>query len=75
MYYIYLYSIPIKLFLNRSFNKELERCFTVLSILDLNLNPSLKQPIGASETEFMCCGFCKNNPISCSFRIKKGNYF
>ena len=56
-----------------AFDKHTTRSFTVVSHLDLNSNPSLRQGYGVSDQKVLCCGPCKSEPIIANFNILKCN--
>ena len=56
-----------------SINRHAIRCFTVINPLDLNRQPSLRQPYGVSDTKIVCCGPCKSDPITIDLNTTKSN--
>ncbi|CAF0904985.1 unnamed protein product [Brachionus calyciflorus] len=57
-----------------AFDKHTTRSFTVVSHLDLNANPALRQGFGVSDEKVLCCGPCKSDPIIANFNILKSGY-
>lgn len=41
---------------------------------NLEKNAILKQPYGVSDEKFICCGFCKSDPITVDFSVLKQGY-
>jgi hypothetical protein len=46
----------------------------VVSHLNLNGNPNLRQPYGASAMKTLCCGPCKSGPITAQFSVPKQGF-
>ncbi len=74
MYGIIRYSIKGNIDIPWALDKHTERSFTVISHYDLNANPALRQPYGASETKILCCGPCKSDPIIATFQVMKQGF-
>lgn len=69
------YSIYGTIDIPWAFDKHTTRSFTIVSPLDLNSNPNLRQPYSVSASKVLCCGPCKSDPITASFSVRKGNLF
>ena len=65
------YSIYSTIDIPWAFDRHSTRSFSVISHLDLNMNPNLRQPCGVSDTKVLCCGFCKSDPIVAEFSLAK----
>lgn len=56
------------------FDHTTKKVFTVVSMLDLNTQPSAACPLQGNNTKFLCCLCCKTGPISAMFRIDRTGY-
>lgn len=56
------------------FDHSTKKVFTVVSMLDLNTQPSAPQPLQGDNSKFLCCLCCKTGPISAIFRIDRTGY-
>jgi hypothetical protein len=45
-----------------------------VSHFDLNGDPNLRQPYGASAMKTLCCGPCKSGPITAQFSVQKQGF-
>jgi hypothetical protein len=57
-----------------AFDKHVTRTITVLSPVDLNLIPGLKQPASLSQVKKFGCLCFESDPCEASFRVPKGGY-
>lgn len=55
-----------------SFNKNTIKSFSIVSPLDLNASPNLRQPYDANDTRILCCWCCKSEPITATLNVRKG---
>lgn len=65
------YSIYGTIDIPWAIDKHTIRSFTVISHLNLNMNPAFAQAYGVSEVKILCCGPCKSDPITANFSIVK----
>ncbi|KAB0801520.1 hypothetical protein PPYR_05874 [Photinus pyralis] len=56
------------------FDHETKKAFTVLSPLDLNSNPRLKEPTRLALEKYFCCFCCKSGPLTCIISIPRTGY-
>lgn len=68
------YSIYGTIDIPWAFDKHTTRSFSIVSPLDLNLNPNLRQPYTTTASKVLCCGPCKSDPITANFSVLKGIY-
>lgn len=68
------YSVDSILDIPWSFDKTSSQVFTVISTVDLNLMPNLRVPYGMSGEKMICCGPCKQGPITANFSISKSGF-
>ncbi|XP_014367457.2 arrestin domain-containing protein 17 [Papilio machaon] len=66
----------IKVILDRpwKFNQETKIAYTVINALDLNLNPSYKEPIHMQMEKTFCCFCCTSLPLSVDVRAPVSGY-
>jgi hypothetical protein len=55
-------------------HKHVSLSITVISPLDLNLRPLLRQPATIQDIKTICCWCCKSDPIRATLSIFKGGY-
>lgn len=53
-------------------DKHTTLAFSVISHVDLNQFPNLRQSAEASDSKTLCCGPCKSAPITGELSIRKG---
>ena len=68
------YSLTAAIDIPWSFNIQTSRYFTVISTVDLNLIPGLRQSYGLSDIKTVCCGPCESDPITIQFNTNKSDY-
>ncbi|KRT81933.1 hypothetical protein AMK59_5013 [Oryctes borbonicus] len=68
------YTVKVVLDRPWKFDQETKAAFTVLSPFDLNMNPSLKDPVKITLEKFFCCCWCKSGPLTCVVSIPKSGY-
>ncbi|KAF5292961.1 hypothetical protein FQR65_LT11078 [Abscondita terminalis] len=56
------------------FDQVTKKAFTVLSPLDLNSNPRLKEPAKLTLEKYFCCFCCKSGPLTCIVSIPRTGY-
>ena len=57
-----------------AFDKTVYLSITVVSNIDLNLNPMLRQPASGVEIKTLCCLCCKSDPIIARLFISKTGF-
>ncbi|GFO36965.1 arrestin domain-containing protein 3 [Plakobranchus ocellatus] len=68
------YIITCKINRPMKFDHKIKKIFTILSTLDLNLNPSNMKRVQDSKQKQLCCLWCKSDPISASFHIERQGF-
>lgn len=58
------YTVKVTLDRPWKFDQDSKMAFTVISPLDLNLNPSYKEPLRFQFEKTFCCCCCKSAPLS-----------
>ncbi|KAK3098424.1 hypothetical protein FSP39_019320 [Pinctada imbricata] len=56
------------------FDHDTKRPFTVVALLDLNLQPNAMSATTNQATKMLCCLCCKSGPINGMFRIERMGY-
>ncbi|XP_059165751.1 arrestin domain-containing protein 3-like [Physella acuta] len=56
------------------FDHKTKRPFTVISILDLNLQADCSQKLQATKSKTLCCLCCKSRPIEATFVVERKGY-
>ncbi|XP_069691629.1 arrestin domain-containing protein 2-like [Periplaneta americana] len=56
------------------FNHEVMANFTVLSKVDLNLDPVYRAPVQLEKSKYFCCCCCKSGPMNFIFHIPSKGY-
>ncbi|XP_023707508.1 arrestin domain-containing protein 17-like isoform X2 [Cryptotermes secundus] len=56
------------------FDHEVKAFFTVLSHLDLTLDPKNKEPVKIENSDYFCCFFCKSGPLTLATHIPSRGY-
>ncbi|XP_069691689.1 arrestin domain-containing protein 17-like [Periplaneta americana] len=51
------------------FNRDIKGSFNVLSYVDLNSNPYLKEPVIIESNKHFCCLWCKSGPVTMVVRL------
>jgi hypothetical protein len=65
------YSLTALIDIPWAFDKYCTLNITVLSIVNLNLTPHLKQPVNVQDVKTMCCLCCKSDPIIVTLSLSK----
>ncbi|KAJ2949368.1 hypothetical protein O0L34_g15281 [Tuta absoluta] len=68
------YTIKVTLDRPWKFDQETKMAFTVINALDLNLNPSYKEPIHMQMEKTFCCFCCASAPLSVDVRAPVSGY-
>ncbi|CAH2049372.1 unnamed protein product, partial [Iphiclides podalirius] len=68
------YTIKVTLDRPWKFDQETKIAFTVINTLDLNLNPSYKEPIHMQMEKTFCCFCCTSLPLSVDVRAPVSGY-
>ncbi|CAG4944142.1 unnamed protein product [Parnassius apollo] len=68
------YTIKVTLDRPWKFDQETKIAFTVINPLDLNLNPSYKEPIHMQMEKTFCCFCCTSLPLSVDVRAPVSGY-
>lgn len=68
------YTVKVTLDRPWKFDQETKTAFTVLSPVDLNLNPRLKEPVRVSMEKYFCCCWCKSGPMTCIVSLPHSGY-
>ncbi|XP_068622515.1 arrestin domain-containing protein 17 [Battus philenor] len=68
------YTIKVTLDRPWKFDQETKLAFTVINALDLNLNPSYKEPIHMQMEKTFCCFCCTSLPLSVDVRAPVSGY-
>ncbi|XP_053611866.1 arrestin domain-containing protein 3 [Plodia interpunctella] len=58
------YTVKVTLDRPWKFNQDTKMAFTVINALDLNLNPSYREPIHIQMEKTFCCFCCASPPLS-----------
>ncbi|XP_045500867.1 arrestin domain-containing protein 17 [Colias croceus] len=68
------YTVKVTLDRPWKFDQETKMAFTVINALDLNLNPSYKEPIHFQMEKTFCCFCCASPPLSVDVRAPVTGY-
>ncbi|KAL4704454.1 hypothetical protein ACJJTC_019553 [Scirpophaga incertulas] len=68
------YTVKVTLDRPWKFDQETKMAFTVINALDLNLNPSYKDPIHMQLEKTFCCFCCASPPLSVDVRAPVSGY-
>ncbi|GFO36973.1 arrestin domain-containing protein 3 [Plakobranchus ocellatus] len=68
------YAMTCKIDRPWKFDHKTKRPFTVISILDLNSQPSYAQRVQGEKQKHLCCLCCKSGPIVASFHLDRQGY-
>ncbi|CAL1533646.1 unnamed protein product [Lymnaea stagnalis] len=56
------------------FDHKTKRVFTVISVLDLNIQPNTMSRLQGTKQKHLCCLCCKSGPIEATFHIDRTGY-
>lgn len=68
------YMIKAKINKPWKFDHKTKKMFTVVSILDLNQQPSATVALQGQNSKNLCCLCCKSGPISAVFHLDRAGY-
>ncbi|XP_072938001.1 arrestin domain-containing protein 17 [Epargyreus clarus] len=68
------YTVKVTLDRPWKFDQETKMAFTVINALDLNLNPSYREPIHIQMEKTFCCFCCASPPLSVDVRAPVSGY-
>ncbi|XP_045216784.2 arrestin domain-containing protein 3-like isoform X3 [Mercenaria mercenaria] len=68
------YQLKAKIDKPWKFDHKTKRMFTVISMLDLNQQPSAAAAVQGQNSKNLCCLCCKSGPISAVFHIDRAGY-
>ncbi|CAH0399343.1 unnamed protein product [Chilo suppressalis] len=68
------YTVKVTLDRPWKFDQETKMAFTVINALDLNLNPSYREPIHIQLEKTFCCFCCASPPMSVDVRAPVSGY-
>lgn len=68
------YTVKVTLDRPWKFDQETKMAFTVINALDLNLNPSYKEPIHIQLEKTFCCFCCASPPLSVDVQAPVSGY-
>ncbi|GFR83465.1 arrestin domain-containing protein 3-like [Elysia marginata] len=68
------YVVSCKIDKPWKFDHKTKRPFTIISILDLNSQPSYMQRLQASAEKTLCCLCCQSGPITATFSLDRQDY-
>lgn len=68
------YTVKVTLDRPWKFDQETKMAFTVINALDLNLNPSYKEPIHFQIEKTFCCFCCASPPLSVDIQAPVSGY-
>ncbi|XP_026466766.1 arrestin domain-containing protein 17-like [Ctenocephalides felis] len=58
------YTVKVTLDRPWKFDQDTKMAFTVISAIDLNLDPRVKEPVKLELEKTFCCCWCKSGPLS-----------
>ena len=68
------YSLTSTIDIPWAFDQHTYKAITVISHVDLNLDPTLRRPYNLCESKTVCCCCCKSGPISATLCLKKTGF-
>ncbi|XP_063367877.1 arrestin domain-containing protein 3 [Cydia amplana] len=68
------YTVKVTLDRPWKFDQETKMAFTVINALDLNLNPSYREPIRMQLEKTFCCFCCASPPLSVDIQAPVSGY-
>ncbi|KAK3698149.1 hypothetical protein RRG08_021660 [Elysia crispata] len=68
------YVVSCKIDKPWKFDHKTKRPFTIISVLDLNSQPSYSQRLQSTNEKTLCCLCCKSGPIIASFHLDRQGY-
>ncbi|XP_055375137.1 arrestin domain-containing protein 17 [Condylostylus longicornis] len=68
------YTIKITLDRPWKFDQDMKMAFTVISPVDLNLNPRIKEPAKLELEKSFCCFCCKSGPLAVIVHVPVSGY-
>lgn len=68
------YSLTSAIDIPWAFDQHTYKAITVISHVDLNLDPTLRRPYNLCESKTVCCCCCKSGPISATLCLKKTGF-
>ncbi|CAH2216840.1 jg4304 [Pararge aegeria aegeria] len=68
------YTVKVTLDRPWKFDQDTKMAFTVINALDLNLNPSYREPIHFQMEKTFCCFCCASPPLSVDVRAPVSGY-
>ncbi|KAK7861786.1 hypothetical protein R5R35_011958 [Gryllus longicercus] len=66
------YTVKVKVDRPWKFDYDCKVAFTVLTPLDLNLEPNMQEPVQNTKEKYLCCCCCRSGPITLVANVLRG---